>query len=144
MLSQSEQNVLEEISQGSRSALLDIHTVISKVYDDELAPDLNRQAAKYSRLQEKAEDKLLETGVMPEPISIVDRTKRWASIQAGTALNVSTEHVADMMVKENARRLRHLMSTVKENDVIGRMAYEIAEEFMDFEEENIRILKSYI
>ena len=48
------------------------------------------------------------------------------------------------MVKENARRLRHLMSTVKENDVIGRMAYEIAEEFMDFEEENIRILKSYI
>ena len=54
MLSQSEQNVLEEISQGSRSALLDIHTVISKVYDDELALDLNRQAAKYSRLQEKA------------------------------------------------------------------------------------------
>lgn len=144
MLSISEQNVLEEICKSSKSALLDIHNVISRVYDDELALDLNRQAARYSRLQEKAVDRLLDKGVIPPPIGIVDRTKRWAAIQAGTALNVSTGHIADMMVKENGQRLDHVLTSVKENEVTSSMAYELAEEFMDFEQENIRILKSYI
>lgn len=144
MISKSERTVLEEICKKSRAALLDIHTIISKVYDDELALDLNKQAVRYSRIQEKAEDNLLETGVMPAPISIMDRTRRWASLQAMTALNVSTKHVADMMVKENNDRLEGINKVVKDNDVISSMTYELAEEFIDFEQENIRILKSYL
>ena len=54
MLSHTEQEVLENICRGSGAALLDIHSIISKVYDDELAYDLNRQAAKYSRFRERA------------------------------------------------------------------------------------------
>ena len=90
MLTHSEQNILEDICRNSKTAILDIHTILGKVYDDELALDLNRQAARYSRMQEKAVDRLLEKGVMPQPIGILERTKRWAAIQAETALNVST------------------------------------------------------
>ena len=144
MISNSEQVILEEICQNSKAALLDIHTIISKVYDDDLALDLNRQAAKYSRLQEIASDNLLKTGIIPVPISILDRMKRWSAIQANTALNISTEHVADMMIKENTTRLGKMLHAVKQNKVINAMTYELAEEFLDFEEKNIRILKSYL
>ena len=105
MLSHTEQEVLENICRGSGAALLDIHSIISKVYDDELAYDLNRQAAKYSRFRERAAEGRLDQGIVPQPISILDRTKRWTAIQAGTALNVSTEHVADMMLKEENKRV---------------------------------------
>ena len=144
MISNSEQVILEEICQNSKAALLDIHTIISKVYDDDLALDLNRQAAKYSRLQEIASDNLLKTGIIPVPISILDRMKRWSAIQANTALNISTEHVADMMIKENTTRLGKMLHAVKQNKVINAMTCELAEEFLDFEEKNIRILKSYL
>lgn len=143
MISHSEQQVLEEICNKSRAALLDIHTVIGKVYDEELALDLNKQAARYSRLQEKAEDNLIEKGIMPAPIGIVDRTKRWAALQAKTVVDDSAGHVAELIEKENAKRLKELARTVKENDIVSTMTYELAEEFMDFEADNIRILKSY-
>lgn len=143
MISQSEQEVLQEICKNSKEALFDIHTLIGKVYDEELAMDLNRQAARYSRIQEKAANGLLETGVIPEPMSILDRTRRWAAIQANTALNVSTGHIADMVVKEKRNRMQSLEETVKENTVISAMSYELAEEFINFEEESLEKLKSY-
>ena len=51
MLLQAEKKILDEISSGSRIARLDIQTMLSKIYDEELALDLNRQAARYSRIQ---------------------------------------------------------------------------------------------
>jgi len=143
MISQSEQEVLEEICKNSKEALFDIHTLIGKVYDEELVMDLNRQAAKYSRIQEKAANGLLDTGVIPAPISILDRTRRWAALQANTALNVSTGHIADMVVKDKAQRIRSLEETVKENTVISAMSYELAEEFIGFEQESMKKLKIY-
>lgn len=144
MLTHSEQNILEDICRNSKTAILDIHTILGKVYDDELALDLNRQAARYSRMQEKAVDKLLEKGVMPQPIGILERTKRWAAIQAETALNVSTPHVADMMLRANEERVERMHHTVEENPVTDNATCELAEEFLDFEEENLHILKTYL
>lgn len=144
MITQSEQEILSEISNSSRHALLDIHTVMGKVYDDDLALDLNLQAARYSRIEEKAADSLLAKGKFPAPISFAEKTKRWASMQANTALNVSTPHVAGMMIGKAEERLDDIKRIVEENAVIHNMVYEIAEEFMGFEEESIRILKSYL
>lgn len=144
MLSQTEQEVLENICRGSRAALLDIHSIISKVYDEELAYDLNRQAARYSSFREKAADGLLKQGVIPQPIGILDRTKRWTAIQAGTALNVSTGHVADMMLKEETKRMNQVEESLGKNHVTSDFSCELAEEFLAFERENIRILKTYV
>lgn len=144
MLSHSEQHVLEEISRNSKSALLDIRTVLGKVYDEELALDLNRQAARYSRMEEKAADRLLDKGVIPEPISILDRTKRWASWQTGTALNVSTGHVAELMLSGEKSRYENMRAALRENEVTSSFTSEFAEEFLNFEEESMRILQDYV
>ena len=144
MLSHTEQEVLENICRGSGAALLDIHSIISKVYDDELAYDLNRHAAKYSRSRARAAEGLLDQGIVPQPISILDRTKRWTAIQAGTALNVSTGHVADMMLKEENKRVKGMEDTLGKNKVTSTFSCELAEEFLEFEKENIQILKSYL
>lgn len=143
MLTQGEQKLLQEICRNSKEALLDIHTVLGKVHDEDLALDLNRQAARYSRLEEKAQDCLLEKGIVPEPMGILERTRRWTSWQAGTALNVSTEHVAQLLLREERDRKDRLQSKMKQEDSSG-WTMEMAEEFLDFEKESMRILQAYL
>lgn len=144
MLSQTEQEVLEKICGGSREALLDIHSLINKVYDEGLAYDLNRQAVRYSGFQEKAADGLLVQGIIPRPMGILDRAKRWTEIQAGTALNVSTGHVADMIMQGETQRVEGMEELLGKNYVTSSFSCELAEEFLEFERENIQILKAYL
>lgn len=143
MLSQTEREVLEQICGGSRAALLDIRSLIGKVYDEELACDLNRQAAGYSGFREKAAEGLLRQGIVPRQAGILDMAKRWAALQAGTALNVSTCHVADMVLKEERRRAGDLELLLEKSGRERDSSSGLAEEFLRFEKENIQILGTY-
>ena len=53
MISYAEQELLETIVKNTSRSLQDIYTVLGKVYDDELALDLNIQAAGYSGIKER-------------------------------------------------------------------------------------------
>ena len=53
MISYAEQELLETIVKNTSRSLQDIYTVLGKVYDDELALDLNIQAAGVFRDQRK-------------------------------------------------------------------------------------------
>lgn len=144
MLTNTEQEILEQICLGSRMALQDIHQILGKVYDEELAYDLNLQASKYSRFSERAADEMISQGVVPRPLGILDRTKRWTMLQAGTALNVSTGHMAEIVMKEENRRLEQLEGTMGESFTAGQHSCELAEEFLDFERRNVQMMKSYL
>ena len=51
MISYAEQELLETIVKNTSRSLQDIYTVLGKVYDDELALDLNIQAGSKKRRQ---------------------------------------------------------------------------------------------
>ena len=59
-------------------------------------------------------------------------------------LNTSTEHVAELMIEEQADRITDLMKAVKKNKSARKDYCELAEELMDFEEKNIQCLKNYL
>lgn len=123
---------------------MEIHALLGKVYSDELALDLNRQSAKYARLQEKAEGTLKKEGEKPKPQGLLERSRCWAAIQTDTVWNISTEHVAEILLRDEQKRLDAMMDLVREQKKQDRETEEIAEEFMDFQEENIRILRTYL
>lgn len=101
MISYAEQELLESIVKNTSRSLQDIYTVLGKVYDDELALDLNIQAAGYSGIKEKAANCLFETGNVPPLLGVMERAKRWGMLQAKTALNVNTGYMANMLAKKN-------------------------------------------
>ena len=76
--------------------------------------------------------------------SSMQKAMLWGSIQANTMLNISTNHVADMVIQGNARGITDLMKAKHNNKNSGSMANELAEELMDFEEENIERLKRFL
>ena len=144
MLTTADLALLNEAYRNTKMGLEAINTVISKVYDEDLALDLNRQAVRFMSLEDKVTDKIREASRRPAAASPVGKAVRWTSIQANTLLNTSAEHVAELMIKGNAKGITDLMKAVKANRGARKEYCELAEEIMDFEEKNIERLKSYL
>ena len=144
MLTNADLAVLNEAYRSSRKGVETINTVISKVYDDDLALDLNRQAVHFLAFEDKAAEEIRKASERPEGASAVEKAASWTALQAGTLLNTSTGHVGELMIEGNAKGITDLMKTVKKNQEAKREYCELAEELMDFEEKNIECLKNYL
>lgn len=144
MLTGEDFAVLSEAYRGSRAVQDSINTVLSKVYDEDLALDLNHQAVRFMAFENKVAEKMREANERPEKEKAMEKAKKWTSLQANTWMNTSTEHVADLMIRGNAKAITDMMKTMKANMGAKREYCELAEELMDFEEKNIRKLKSYL
>ncbi len=135
--------LLSNIYKESKKNQDTIGMLLSKVYDDDLSYDLNSQMNRYKSISYKAGKKLAENGVKIDNAPM-EKMKSWSKIQANTIFNTSTEHIADMMIQSSTRSMVDMMNNVKDNYESKCMAVEMAQEFADFEENNIRILKSYL
>ncbi len=144
MISNEEVSVLHETCRNTRMALEAIDTVMNKVFDEELAYELNCQANKYREFEQKAQQELIKEGIEPKEGTVVEKAMLWSSVQMNTLLNTSTSHVAEMLIQGSSRGITELMKATHNNKVKGSYANEIANELMDFEEKNIEKLKTYL
>ena len=144
MLTSADLAVLNEAYRSSKRGLEAINTVISKVEDEDLALDLNRQAVRFLSFEDKAAEKIREANRRPEEASTAEKARRWTSMQANTVWNTSTEHLAEMMIQGNTKGITDMMKAMKANQGAKREYCELAEELMDFEEKNIARLKAYL
>ncbi len=144
MISDADRAVLGESYRNTRMGREAINVIISKVEDDELALDLNRQACKFVQLEEKIQKEFQKAEEKAPEESFMNRTRLWSGIQMNTLLNASTEHLADMMIQGNTKGITDLMKVVKANKGVQKEYYEMAQELMDFEEKNIEKLKAYL
>lgn len=144
MMMEADRAVLYESYRNAQMGRESINMVISKVEDDELALDLNRQACRFVQLEDKVRKAYQKEQEQPPEESLMEKTMLWGGIQMNTLLNASTEHLADMMIQGNTKGITELMKTVKANKSVQKEYYELAQEIMDFEEKNIEKLKAYL
>lgn len=142
MRNEQEINLLKEVKKNTGMAVRAIDTLMSKVYNQEFAYELTAQRNRFREFERKAEAGLWEYGITAKEPGL-EKAMLWGSIQANTMLNISTPHVADMMIRGNTRGIADLMKVRHNNKNTGSYANEIAEELMDFEEENIERLKQF-
>ena len=136
-------NVLKETRRNASMAVNAIDALMGKVYNQEFAYELASQKNRFQEFERKAEAGLWQHGLMARK-AILDKAMLWGAIQANTMLNISTPHVADMMIQGNTRGIAELMKVKHNNKNTGGFANELAEELMDFEEENIERLKRFL
>ncbi|MDD2972797.1 MAG: hypothetical protein PHE02_11790 [Lachnospiraceae bacterium] len=140
----NEIEVLKDIQKNTEKAMKAIDVISSKVYDDDLALQLSRQALKYSDIHNKAVDMILEERAMPYAVNNVQDIMLSGSIHLNTVLNNSTSHVAQLVIRETHHELTDMWKSVNHHVEVGSKSMEIAKELMDFEEKNIEILKKYL
>lgn len=136
-------NVLKETRKNASMAVNAIDVMMGKIYNQEFAYELTAQRNRFRDFERKAEAGLWEYGLTPRE-SGLEKAMLWGAIQANTMLNISTPHVADMMIQGNSRGITELLKVKHNNKGVGSFANELAEELMDFEEENIERLKQFL
>lgn len=143
MRNYEEINVLKETRKNASMAVSAIDALMGKVYNQEFAYELTAERNRFRDFERRAEAGLWEQGLLARD-SGMQKAMLWGSIQANTMLNISTNHVADMMIQGNTRGITDLMKVKHNNKNSGSFANELAEELMDFEEENIERLKRFL
>ena len=121
-----------------------IHQVLKDVYDEELAYELNIEAGKMKEFERKAGIRLQQKGSERAETNPAARSMLKTAIRMKTVLKNNTSHIADMMQKGNRRGAEELKNAIHKYKDAGIYATELAKEMVDFEEENLRKLQSYL
>lgn len=135
--------VLKEARRNASMAVHAIDDLMGKIYNEEFAYELTAERNRFREFERKAEAGLWKYGMTARDSSM-ERAMLWGGIMANTMLNISTPHVAEMMIRGNTRGIGELMKVKHNNKQNGSYANELAEEMMNFEEENIERLKQYM
>lgn len=141
-------NVYREIQKTAEMALKAIETFEDKVYDKEFLRQISRQAIKYSDIRNKAVNELLNVKAEPVHQNYLSDFMLKGSIHANTFFDISTGHLADLMIQGSNRGLTEMYKVLKHNPQLQTLqcshAVELAKELMDFEEKCIGVLKKYL
>ena len=136
--------ILREVQKNTEMAMKAIDTISDKVYDDDLAVQLSKQALKYSEIHNKALDRILEGKAEPYRTNHVSQMMLVGGIHSNTLLNTSTSHIAELMIQGSSRGITDMCKSLNHHERADHTSLEIAKELMDFEEKNIERLKKYI
>lgn len=142
MLSREDEELLKTSCRICRLSADSIQAVLSKVEDEELSEDLNRQIGKYMHFINRAERKMKKEGIEPLEKDWLEKMKTWSKVQARTLLDASTRHIVNMMIENNSRGIADLLKAVHDNS--GSVCCEFAQELVAFEEQNVDQLKFYL
>lgn len=142
MLSREDEELLKTSCRICRLSADSIQAVLSKVEDEELSEDLNRQIGKYMHFINRAERRMKKEGIAPLEKDWLEKMKTWSKIQARTLLDTSTHHIANMMIENNSRGIADMLKAV--HDHPGSACCEFANELVAFKEQNVNQLKFYL
>jgi len=143
-MKQDDITILREIQRNTQMAMTAIDTLLDKTSDDDFTLKLSRQSLGYARIHNDAVERLIEeqSGTYRSN-QIADLMLR-GSVHMGTMLNVSTSHMAEMMIQGSNRGLTNMYKTVKHNALAQDRSVELAQELMDLEIKSIEQLKEYL
>lgn len=141
---EDEQSLLHEICRNSSMGVEAIHQVLKDVYDEELAYELNIEAGKMKEFERKAGARLQQSGDGPAGTNPAAKSMLKTAIRVKTVFQNNTEHIADLMQKGNRRGAEELKKAIHKYKDAGIYATELAKEMVDFEEENLKKLQSYL
>jgi len=136
--------VLKEIQKSTQMGMTAIDTILDKIGNDDFSITLSRQSLHYADIHNRALDQILrQDGEAYRGSQIGDMVLK-GSIHANTAFNISTGHLAEMMIQESNRGITSMWKSLKHNRLAAKETVELAKELVDFEEKSIERLREYL
>lgn len=136
--------VYREIQRNTEMAMKAIDTISDKVYDDQLAMQISRQALKYSDLHTEAMKQLVAAKAEPYKSTYMSDFMLRTGIHYNTLLNTSTGHIAELMIKGSNMGVLEMEKILKHNPGAGEKSVGLAKQLLDFETKNVERLKKYL
>jgi hypothetical protein len=136
--------LLREIQKNTQMGMTAIDTILDKIGDDEFSLQLSKQSLKYSELHNMALHEILENQGDAYRGNQISEIMLKGNIHMNTALNISKEHLAELMIRGSSRGLTSMWKTMRHNQMATGKAMELARELVDFEEDNIERMKGFL
>ena len=143
-MKKAEVAISREIQKNAEMAITTLDTISDKVYDDTFALQIARETLKYSDIRNRVVDKLLQGKAEPYNSNLLTGLMIKSGIHMNTALNTSTSHIAEIMIRGSNRGILDICKMLNRYPELKGQAMEMAKEFIDFEEKNIERLKKYL
>lgn len=137
-------DILREIQKNTEMAMTAIETLSPKAADDSLTLQLSMQSLEYSRIHDRAIEKMLMEHEEVYRGSAIKDAMLKGGIRANTLLNTSTSHLAELMIESSSRGITNVWKSLNHHGNAGSYSTELAKELMDFEEKNIQKMKKYL
>ncbi len=136
--------VYREIQRNTDMAMKAIDTISQKVYDDDLALQISKQSITYAELHNEASKQLVAAKAEGYQSSALSDVMLRTGIHYNTILNTSTGHIAELMIKGNNNGILEMEKVLKHNRNAGERPAALAQQLIDFEQQNIKCLKDYL
>lgn len=136
--------VLQQIQKNAQNGIHAIELLMEKTRDEKLRNQLLEQSLAYSEYQNKAARKLRDFGKEGYEANKVTRLMQAGALHAATWMNISTGHLAELMMEQKFREMTDMYRSLKQYGRIRNQTTEFAQEFADFEEKSMEELKSFL
>lgn len=144
-MNKQEINIYREIQRNTEMAVKALEAVTDKIYDERLAATVADQELQYSRLHDRAVQKLSEGKTQIYHSNAIENMMLKMGIGCNTLLNTSTGHIAEMIIKGSNNGVLEMEKVLAHNeDMADTSSRALARELIAMENSNIRTLKEYL
>ncbi len=136
--------LLQEVQRSTQMGMAAIDTIMDKAENDDFSRQLSRQSLRYAQIHNKALDRILEGEGDVHRTGRVGEFLLRSGIHAGTALNVSRGHLAELVIQNSSRRMTDMWRAIKHNQLAADETVELARELVDFEQDTVEKMREYL
>jgi hypothetical protein len=144
MISDQNNNLLEEIYKATKMGLEATQLIIPKVEDTSLREDIRSQRDCYEDFADKSEAMLEKRGKQPQEKGKMQKAALWGAIQLNTIKDTTPEHIAEIMINGTTMGIIDLTKKLNDLDDSDAGAKELALDYLKSEEEHIDALKKHL
>ena len=144
-MNKQEINIYREIQRNTEMAMKALDAVTDKIYDERLAATVADQELQYSRLHDRAVQKLSEGKTQIYHSNAIENMMLKMGIGCNTLLNTSTGHIAEMIIKGSNNGVLEMEKVLAHNEEMADTSSRaLARELIAMENRNIKTLKEYL
>lgn len=136
--------ILNEVNKGIKMGMDSISTVSEKVGDDNFKDDLLFQYDKYNEILNRVNSELRNYNDFPKELPTMQKTMGYIDIQMSTIQDKSNSHIAEMLIKGTTMGIIEGIKLKNRNPDTNENIKNILDDFIQYQENNIEKLKTYL
>ena len=136
--------ILNEINKGIKMGMDSISSIAEKVTDDQLKDDLQSEYNQYNEILNDVNAELGKYEEFPKELNPAQKMMGWFDIQMSTLTDDSDSKIAEMLIKGTNMGIIEGVKLLNNNPETTNEIKNILTNFIQFQENNVERLKTYL
>ena len=138
--------LLEGIYQNAKMGSEALRALLPKVADSNLRRELTAPLDGYEGYAKRAEEYLCQQGQEAEGASLWQKMTTKVGIGVNTLMDSDTSHIAEMVIEGSNMNITESVKLLREyeNCSVSEKSLHLCREMIEFEQENVKRMQSYL